>query len=350
MKSTTDIASHRTRIRRSAVARFVVCALSALLPASVACEPEVSPAPSQARNAIRIAFVGTSDDDPAWDVIRTVAGRIVAGRRSASVTFEAPEAGTPAGQQAILESLQSSDVDAVCLAPIDPNAARAAVAGLIQVGKPVVLLGFDIPDSTRSVFVGPNEAEVGEAAAGACAKLLSPARQTIMLLHAGLEHSVYGVRYAAFKAQLKAELRGELFKEFDCGGNSVVAQQIVRRQSRLYPRVGGWVMLDDWALRRLDDDERLTPIGGAVILCRDDPRYFDRVRRGDIDAITTYDLFQAVSEATGATLRLADDRHAELGKFVFMPTEVVTREDIDWHADRWRMWRKGVAGEARRQE
>ena len=314
------------------------------------CDPPVSSAPRPSRATIRIAIVGTSAEDPVWDVLRTVAGQIVSETPRASVAFFAPKDGTPSGQQAVLAELQSADIDAVCLLPVDSESVRDGVRDLIQGGKPVVLLACDVPRSPRSVFVGPSEMEVGQAAARACVRLLPEDRQTVMLLHAGLESSAYGVRYAAFKSQLREEPTGELFKEFDCGGNGVKAQQIIRRQSRLYPRIGGWVLLDDWPLRRLSDSEQLIPLGCSVILCRDDPKYFSAVRRGDIDALVTYDLFHAISEAVGATIRLAEDRRNNLIEHIVIPTEIVTYEDIDWHEERWRMWRKGISGAVRVRE
>ncbi|MCB9851762.1 MAG: substrate-binding domain-containing protein [Phycisphaerales bacterium] len=334
----------RVRVRPLWLLALAVCA------ATAACDARDSSRSTAPRVTTRIAVVGTSDDDPAWDVIRVVAGKIVAESPNMSVSFHAPKDGTPAGQQAVVAELQSAKVSAVCVMPNDPESLRDGVRDLIQSGKPVVLLGFDIPGSLRSIYVGPNELEVGQAAATACVRLLPDDRRTVMLLHAGLDSPTYGARYTGFKSQQRLEPNSELFKEFDCGGNGVKGQQIIRRQSRLYPRVGGWVLLDDWPLRRLNDSESLVPLGCSLIVCRDDPKYFAAVRRGDIDALVTYDLYRAVSEAVRASIRLAQHRNDIPVDRIVMPVEVVTTEDIDWHEERWRLWRMGIAGNAPERE
>lgn len=325
-------------------------ALLAVCATIPACDARDSSTSAPSRLSVRIAVVGASANDPAWDVIRTVAGKIVSESPNTSVSLLAPKDGTPAGQQAVLAELQSAKVSAVCVFPNDPESLRDGVRDLVQNGTPVVLLGCDIPGSPRSVFVGPNEMEIGQAAAKASVQLLPVDRRTVMLLHAGLEHTTYGARYTGFMAQLRLEAGAELFKEFDCGGNGVKGQQIIRRQSRLYPRIGGWVLLDDWPLRRLSDSERLVPLGCSLIVCRDDPKYVSAVRRGDIDALVTFDLFDAASEAIRATIRLAQDRSDVALDRIAIPVDVVTIDDVDWHEDRWRLWRKGIRGDARRRE
>lgn len=298
----------------------------------------------------RIAIVGSSNDDPAWDLLRTVAGEVVAKSPGARVTFFAPESDTPAGQQAVLEKVGASDVDSVCLLPGDPMAIQDQVRELTGNGKRVVLVGRDIPGSTRNLFVGPSELEIGRAAAAACHQVLPAGRRTIMLLHAGAEDPVYGIEYAAFKERLRAFPDISLMKEFDCGANGTRAQQIMRRQSRLYPRLGAWVLLDDWPLRHDVDVKALIPSGCSLIVCRDDPRYTKALRAGEIDAIVTYDMFDAAREAVRAALRLGEIRGGEPVDRDIIPAEVITTDDVDWYEKRWELWQKGIASPPRRSE
>ncbi|MCA9254810.1 MAG: hypothetical protein KDA33_04200, partial [Phycisphaerales bacterium] len=73
--------------------------LSILLLAA-ACDYERKPPVRASRRSIHIAVVGTWDEAPAWDVLRTVAGQIVSETPGAKVSFFAPENRTPAAQQA----------------------------------------------------------------------------------------------------------------------------------------------------------------------------------------------------------------------------------------------------------
>lgn len=323
---------------------------AAILSSASRCDPQYKAPTRSSRSSKHIAVVGVSESDPSWEVLRTVVGQVVSEVPGASVSFFAPKDDSPSAQQAVLEEVRTADIHAVCVMPLDPEAIESSVARLMNDGKPVVLLGMDAPKSKRSVYVGPSELAIGQAAAIACARVLPADRRTVMLLHAGVDHPSYGARYSGFKQQLRGDTAIELFKELDCGANDIKGQQMIRRQSRLYPRIGGWVLIDDWPLRRLGEGESLIPLGCSLIVCRDDPRYFDALRRGDIDALVAYDLYEAIDQAVRATIRRAEDRSDEPIDLIILPSEIVTSEDLAWHEARWRLWRKGIRAPARQRE
>lgn len=297
-----------------------------------------------------IAVVGTWTEDPSWDVLRTVADRIAADTPGVRISFFAPEDQTPAGQQAVLDKIAGMKFDAVCILPGDALAIRDSVNNLVEGGKPVVLVGRDVPDSSRNFFVGPSEMEIGRAAAQACKQVLPGDRRTVMLLAAGPGDPVYGFRCATFKAELARITGDEVFMELDCGANPIKAQQILRRQSRRYPRVGGWVLLDDWPLRQQDDAGKFLPSGCSIIVCHDAPRYFQLLSSGKISAVVAYDLYEASNRAIRATLRIAEHGAEEPMDRDFVPVQVITQDDAAWHEQQWSLWRRGLASPPRASE
>jgi len=330
----------RNHRRRGAAAGCFSSLLVAFFGA--ACEP-APPAGATSRPVgfNQIALVGTSEDSAAWAVMKAIAGRIESEDRRLQVVFRAPKEASPTAQQALLRELRDSHVRAVCLMPVDPMSVRAEIDSLTSDGKPVVLIGTDVPDSSRMLFVGPTGMSLGEATAKACAAIMPSERRTVLLLHAGTEHPVYGPRRIGFREQVRLEPGLEIFKEIDCGGSPVEAQRIVRRQMRLYPRLGCWAFLDDWPLRNWSSRDRLVPIGCAVALCRDDPKYFDALRRGDIHAIVSFDLYECVERGIESAVRLAEDQAGEPFDVYTIPPQVVLRDDLPWHEARWARWRDG---------
>lgn len=279
--------------------------------------------------------------------MKAVAKRFHDEDASVDVSYFASAESSPTAQQAILRELTRSSVHAALVMPVDPMSIKAEIDTLVSDGIRVVVIGTDVPNSNRVLFLGPAEMALGEATATACARVISGERRSVMLLHAGAEHAAYGLRYSGFRLQSQAEPAIEIFKELDCGGHVTEAQRIVRRQMRLYPRLGCWAFLDDWPIRNWSSGERLVPPECAVVVCRDDPAYFEAMRRGEIDALISYDLYDCVERGIRTAIRLADDREGEFLTTYYVPPQIVTRDDLAWHASRWNRWREGLPAPAR---
>ncbi len=330
------------------------CVMIAVLLAVTGCEPSVrnapgpatGPAPRPRAGVNQIALVGASENDPAWEIMKAVGARLQRERSDVVFTFHAARRASPNAQQQVLDGLRGSADRAVVVMPLDATSIAAQIDALSMDGKLVVVLGTDVPNSKRVAFVGPTAFSLGEATARACATVTPAERRTVMVLHAGRDDEVYGPRIAGFRLQAEAESGLEIFKALDCGANPMEARRIVRRQMRLYPRLGCWAFLDDWPLRHFPSDERLAPIGCAVVVCRDNPAYFDAVREGELHALIGYDLFTCVERGCEMAIRIADDRESEMFDIFTLPPEIITIDNLSWHEERWRTWRSGHAAAA----
>jgi ABC-type sugar transport system substrate-binding protein len=304
---------------------------------AVGCKPEDQVKPPD-REQTHIVVVGEAKDDPTWPVLQAAIRWFTDHYRLATVELQAPDSASAGRQQALLQELVGKDVDAVCLAPTDPNSLRVVVNDLVRCGKRVVTIGRDVPNSDRRMCSGPSEFEIGQAAARACEMALKGRSPTVILLHAGLQDDIYGPRYYGFKEQLRLLADVRLLREVDCGGKTLDAVHLVRTESRRYPRVGCWVLLDDWPLRVIPESDRLLPLGCGIVLCNGSPRYFPRVRDGQILAMIVFDFRRAVEEALFAAARKDQPGGARHPDTLALPAEIITVRELDSYADRWKAW------------
>ncbi len=290
---------------------------------------------------IRVMMIGKGRDDPTWPVLEAAARRFVEGYPSALVEVVAPRTDSPTDQRTMLKDMLKKDVQAICVWPSDPTAIRALVDELCLKGVPVVTFGRDCPGSRRRTYCGPTEFELGQAAAEACAAILSTRKRTSMLLHAGAEDEVYGRRYYGFMSGLDRVGTIKLIRAVDCRKDRFTATRLVRAETRRYPRVGCWIFLDDWPLRSLRPEESVIPLGIPVVLADDSPVHWDRLRNGQLQAMLGCDIHMVAWEALVAAVHLARGDPTPQTTTVSVPVEIVTRKDLDSVSQRWDIWRKG---------
>ena len=330
-------------ILRRQPAPTIAAAATALLLIAGACDWD---RPGRARKPrdrldVRIAVVAEGRDEPTWQILTSAARRFEELYPYAHFEIVAPENPTPTEQQAVLESFLRSDANVICVIPIDALAAGVVIDRLVKAGRPVVTIGRDSPLSGRAVFCGPAESQIGGSAAAACRLALPPDTRTAMILHGGEGLAAYRGRYYAFKAALPTVGKIRLLREVDCQGNPVEAVRLVRAQSHLYPRLGCWVLLEDWPLRALPPSDRLLPLGCGMVLCNGSPKYFARMRSGEITAMVAFDYLDAVGNGFRAALRLATAENLESASIIASPTETITVRELDGYQRRWKAWQQG---------
>lgn len=331
-------------ILRRQLASTIAAAATTLLFIAGACDwdrPRRSRRPRGSGLTVRIAVVAEGKDEPTWQIITSVARRFEKLYPYAKFEVVAPENPTPTEQQAVLEGFLQADANAICVIPIDAMAAGVVIDRLVKAGRPVVTIGRDSPLSSRAVFCGPVESQIGRRAAEACPLALPEDTRTTMILHGGEDRAAYQGRYYAFKDTLPAAGNIRILREVDCQGNPIEAVRLVRAQSRLYPRLGCWVLLEDWPLRALRPSDRLLPLGIGMVLCNGSPKYFARMRSGEISAMVTFDYLDAVENGFRAALRLAAADGVEPASIIASPTETVTVRELDEYERRWKGWQQG---------
>lgn len=289
----------------------------------------------------RILFVGEGKDVASWRVIEATAKAFAESHSHVSVDAVAPSVSSPAGQQEILRNLADKDIDAICIFPTQPDALVTIVSEIANSGIPIVVVGRDVIGSRRSAYCGPSESELGEATVTACGMVLEKRSKTLMLLHASKADERQGFRYRGFQHELPMAGGVHVVREVDCGGDPVEAVRLAKSESRKYPRIGCWALLDDWPLRSLPPHERLFGLGITMVVCDADPSLWPRMEDGQIQAMVGYDLREAIRAGLSIALRLTmpDDRRFVTD--VHIKAEVFTEANMAQLKARWALWEQG---------
>lgn len=319
--------------RRSVAMRVVPSVALFLTLAPAGCEPEG--AVRKPDRETHIVMIGEGKDEPSWPVICSGAAWFSVRFRKVTVETVAPETSSPRFQLEMLRDCSTRKVTVVCIFPTDPDAVRAAILDSVRSGTPVLTFGRDVEDSGRVSFSGPSEVELGVAAAAACRATMSDPIKTVILLSSKAER--YARRARAFRKALQRTPRANLMREVVCEPSPRDAVRVVRAESRMYPRVGAWVFLDDWPLRGIDEVATLVPRRCRIVVCQGSPKYFDHLRNGDLYALVGYDLQEVVREVLFAAVQAASGENNSAPPFTAKP-EIITRRNVDDHAARWAQW------------
>ncbi len=273
-------------------------------------------------------------------MLRAVAKQVEGTSGRLEIHVEAPPTISPVEQQKLIEGLVGR-VDVICIEPSEQLLLAPTIDGIARGGVPVVTFGRDTAGTVRSVYCGPLESDIGEAAAEAAGMLPRERSTSVLLLHGGDEHTELNERLRGMRLKMIKSNGMTLLREVGCGASRLSALDVVKTETRKYPRSAGWVMLDDWPFRAIGAKDRLVPEGYGVVLCSNDPAYLTQVEDGRITALVSYDYRKAVQEALFASLRLLDGRGSAFSALVIVEPEIITRANVGLWRERWRAWQMG---------
>lgn len=308
---------------------------------SPACEQQRLPE-ARREQFVRVLFIGHAQDEPTWPVIQTEARRFAEKYANTAVEVEAPRTRSPRGQQELLRAAGRRGVQVICIMPSDPGAIRSIVGELSVSGIPIVAVGQDIQGAQCDAYCGPSDMEIGRSAARACGQILQERSKKVMLLHAGEDDPIHGMRLRGFRAEAPLWGPVEILRDINCGGDPREARRMARAEAKRYPRIGCWVLLDDWPLRGLPEKEHLFSLGVTMVLCEDSPKNWPRLRDGQIQAVIGYDIQAAIEESLFRAVRLARGDVSNTVRDIFIPPEIITDKSLPGWEERWHAWRAGL--------
>lgn len=326
--------------QRGVIRLYVPASLLLIALAISACD-QSSTGRSQKFEPVRILIIGEGKDASNWPVIEATAKAFEAAHPRVTVIAESPAVASPVEQKALLMNGLSGELNAICLMPMPGEAMRESVAEVANAGVPIILIGRDIKDSQRSAYCGPLESELGQATATACGKVLANRSRTIMLLHANESDERNSNRYRGFMQELPIVGSVHIVREINGGDDPAQSLRFCKSESRKYPRVGCWVLLDDWPLRPLRPEDRLLGLGITIVLCNADPVHWPRMEDGQIQAMIGFDLQSAVREGLATAFRMTQPKDKRHMTEVHIPAEVITEDNFAEFQSRWAMWKQG---------
>ena len=246
-RSSPDVrGSHHCRGCRPSVA---LCALAFLgLLWFAGCAPSERGLPHRVKAEGTIAFVGASREAPWWPIWEATAlkNRLMLGGFELHVT--APEADGVENQIALLKELESPRLRGVCVQPTDALRMATVLSTLRSRGVVVVTMLTRLDVAEPFPHAGVDEFAAGRAMANAIHEAVGDGG-TIAILHDGGSTPRLADRYLGLRERL-GQLPGlSVLREVKCAGTPASARHEVSSYMERFPRLGGWVSLEDWPLR-----------------------------------------------------------------------------------------------------
>ena len=232
-----------------------------------------------ARDPALVAFVGAGEGDPLWPILKTGAQRYGDRLGAIRIRFLIPTGRSAQDQIECLRSLGDLELRGLCIHIIDADALKPILRKMYNRGIRIVSIIHPAPREIRAGHVGFNERRIGAALAETTISALDGAG-SIVLLHAGYEHPIYGPRRIAFENTLKPHRQIEVFARKDCRTNPREARRIIRDYSQRFPRLSAWVALDDWPLRDRGLDDLAVPPGCKFITFGGTPMQWPLIETG----------------------------------------------------------------------
>ncbi len=290
--------------------QLVACSTLLLASAILAGACDRGPKAKREEPRGKILFVGRSADDPMWATACRIAEEARKSRGWQGIEMRVPPEGSPDGQRTFLETINPNEWLAVCVLANDPEVIAAPIERIVRSGRPVVLLGRDARATGRTTFCGVDEEEIGEALANACIQGLGSEQATIGVIHGGDQDTAARMRTRGFRRRIETTKGIEIIREIDCSGREIEARRIAMEEAKKYPRIGAWVMLDDWVIRGAPDDARMANEGILIVYFTPSAENLAAVAHGAADAAVSIDYDRIIER--GLLLASELTRGAEL--------------------------------------
>ncbi|MCP4590592.1 MAG: sugar ABC transporter substrate-binding protein [bacterium] len=270
----------------------VGCALLAL--GLAGCDPQDSP--TWSRPAGFIAVVGAGQDDPLWPVLRASALRLENTLGDVPIRVAAPSMVSSHAQARLLRELRSEGMRGLCLQVIDPVAIAPHLERLVNEGVAVTTMIHRVSAVQSLMHCGVDSMLIGETLADTIAEALEE-RGTIGVIHANSKSDYARRRYDAFIVRIRQHPGITVLREFDCGGNAQRAQDMIRRYMERFPRLDGWVAIDNWPLRGLDAAKPLLPPSARLVTTDPHPGVWEHLATGGCFAMVAADYDEIAQNA-----------------------------------------------------
>jgi len=325
--------------------------LAAVLGACLICGcDEIPSADDAGSNAVRpkrrsevIAFVGAARRDPLWPMLKASAEQYNHDLCSMEVRFLCPAGDSPQDQINLLRSLDDPALQGLCIRINNIAAVEPALHRLHKRGMRIVSMVQPAPQELRVAHVGFDETAVGRALAQATARAIRD-QGTIMLLHAGIEHPVYGLRLIGFEEEFMAHRRIKMLASIDCRMDPLQARSIIRERSKRFPRLSAWVSLGDWPLQGLGLADDALPAGCRFITFGGTPPHWALIRNGTSPVIVAANYREMGAKAVQYCEVAIRNPTQHFEERYAAPLRTIWSTNLDAYINDWSSWMQRATG------
>jgi len=309
--------------------------------ALLACTPPADNRRTRARAAERegtIIVVGTSQDDPLWDVISATVRREVSLYPQYRVRAVAPRYRSSAGQARLLTDARSDDMLGLCIHPVDAEALRPLLEVLRTDGVAVVSLMVPIPSKQPFPHAGLDEYKVGETLANALHDAI-PGGGTAAVLYDGGDSPQHRARFDGFNEQIARWSSVTVLKKLDCRDRTETAQKMMRDLMARYPRLDAWASMSDWPLRDRRAGERFLPKTCKLVAFGSQPDYWPQLTGGTCHALIAADFDRIVQQGVQSCISLIRNESPSISHYLSDPI-LLTHQSLPDYRVKWFQWRQ----------
>ncbi len=302
---------------------------------SAGCSNSPQPTASTNKGIKTVAFIPNTSSD-FWKIARKGCEKADQELTDVKVTFKTPYDGTPAAQnQLIRQALDGDDASAIAISPIDPVAQKQAI-NLAAKRVLVITQDSDAPDSDRSFYLGADNRAAGQQA-GELMKKALPQGGKIMVFVGKRELQNSQERFEGLKQSLqnsKVEIVDLLTDDNDPTKARGNALDTLKNHPEVNGMIGLWSYNGPAILQAVKSENK---VGKIKIVCFDDENEtLEGIKDGSIYGTVAQQPFEYGYKAVQLTAKvLSGDRSViPESKKIFIPTIVVTHENVDEHTSK----------------
>ncbi len=296
------------------------------------CEPQVTnPVPRRAAVGF-IALVGASEEDPLWLTFRAAAESYRPNLAGFELRVAAPPQASVADQLALLRSFDPAQMRGLCIQPVDA-ALGEELQLLHQKGVAVVTMMTRVVGDESFPHTGVDEMAVGRAMADAALEAVDGKGAIAVVDHAGGDRAL-GDRRVGFSERLSALAGLNVLREFDCRGTPDTARTQIRDYMERFPRLNGWVALDNWPLRQWSAQTSLLPASCQIVSCKPYPEYWPLILDDTCHALVGARYEQIAEHALRMCVTGAQGQLPTTRTFLAPPV-TVTKQNLAWFRQHW---------------
>jgi ABC-type sugar transport system substrate-binding protein len=285
-----------------------------------------------------IAFVGAGQRHPLWPILRRSAERYALDTGSIEIRYFAPSITSPREQIEVLRRLTNDDeMRGVCVQIEHPAALAGVLNDIESRGVAIVPMMHGTESQAIAGFAGLDDEAIGKTLADTAARVLD-GEGSIMVLHAGTEHPVFGPRLETFLAEMNRHPHVEIFARMDCQGDALQARQIMRDRSARYPRLSAWVSVGEWPTIGLGSEQELgLPPGCRLIAFGGGPEQWPLIRSGRCPAILAADYHEIGTKAI-QFCETAIRRPSRFESRYVAPLRTIDAAGLEAYIAEWHRW------------
>ena len=300
-------------------------------------EQPASNAPA-AGQRLRFAVIPKALDIPVFNYAKIGAERQAKDYGNVDVLWNAPSSADQLKQKEFIESAITQRVDGIAISALNGDFLTETINKAVDAGIPVVMWDSDAPKSKRFAFYGVDDLASGRILGEQAVRLLDGKGKVAIITSVGstnLQQRLDGLKQALAKAP-----GIQIVEIYDIKEDAVRCAEIIATGTNRYPDLAAWLAVGGWPIFTRNATAAVDPAKTKVISFDTIQPGLDLLREGKVTVLLGQKYFGWGSESVKL---LYDYKHGKTpsSPIIDSGVDVVTRENVDDYAARWKKMESG---------